>query len=336
MAGAGLLNPDLHSQLQAAARSEGFLEAAGVDISKAWTDYQEHFRKFEDWIGRGNAGEMHYLVRGQDRRRDPKLVFSEAQSVFCVLLPYRKLPAGQTDPSKGPRYARYLDGEDYHERVSAKLETALKKVAQQNPQVPLRWKVCVDTSAVLERSWAALSGLGWIGKNTLLIHPKHGSYTFIGVVLLNQELGQSPRSLPDYCGNCSRCLHSCPTQALEQSRSLNSRKCISYWTLEKRGELTLSDEDQAAMGTWVAGCDLCQEACPFNTKPVRASLEGAVQSLSGAITTDSWEALMLEDENQYRDRVAQSALSRVKPEMFKRNLMIARKNAPQTKNFGDE
>ncbi|NDD91375.1 tRNA epoxyqueuosine(34) reductase QueG [bacterium] len=336
MAGAGLLNPELHSQLQAAALGEGFVEAAGVDISKAWIEYQDHLRRYDDWIDRGNAAEMHYLVRGRERRRDPRLVFPEAHSVFCVLLPYRKLPAGQTDPKKGPRYARYLDGEDYHDRISARLEAALEKVARQNPHLPLRWKVCVDTSAVLERSWAALSGLGWIGKNTLLIHPKHGSYTFIGVVLLNQELGQSPRSLPDYCGNCSRCLQSCPTQALEESRSLNSRKCISYWTLEKRGELALSDADKSAIGTWVAGCDLCQEACPFNTKPVRASLEGGSQPLTGAIATDSWEALLVEDENQYRERVARSALSRVKPEMFKRNLMIARENAKQIKKCDDE
>jgi epoxyqueuosine reductase len=330
MAGAEILKPTLLEQLQRAALDEGFIEAGGVDLDRAWPIYQDHVRQYDEWLARGNAGDMHYLVRGRDRRADPKLVFSEAQSVFVALLPYRKTPAGQIDPSKGPRYARYLDGADYHDRVADRLERAVAKIAASNPQVGLRWKTCVDTSAVLERTWAALSGLGWIGKNTLLIHPKHGSYTFIGIVLLNASLDARPQLLPDFCGNCTRCLASCPTKAIEKPHSVDSRKCIAYWTLEKRGELDLSSEQKKAIGTWVAGCDLCQEACPFNTKSTRAAALNPLlgrEPEEGAIRSSTWEKLEKESEHDYRTRIRGSALSRVKPEMFRRNLGIARQNA---------
>src|SRR5690606_9214103 len=126
----------------------------------------------------------------------------------------------------------------------------------------LEWKVCVDTSAVLERSWAALSGLGWIGKNTLLIHPQYGSYLFLAEVLLSVRTGEGPKPLKDYCGNCTRCLSACPTGALEP-HWLKSQDCIAYLTLEKRGAWDKNEEFKRKMGTWVAGCDLCQEVCPF-------------------------------------------------------------------------
>ncbi len=336
MAGAGILTPSLLEQLRGAALDEGFIEAGGVDLESAWPIYQDHVRKYDEWLARGNAGEMHYLVRGRDRRADPKLVFPEAQSVFAALLPYRKAPAGKTNPAEGPRYARYLDGADYHERVADRLERAVAKVAAAHPEAGIRWKVCVDTSAVLERTWAALSGLGWIGKNTLLIHPKHGSYTFIGVVLLNASLDASPKLLPDYCGSCTRCLDSCPTKAIEKPHSVDSRKCIAYWTLEKRGELDLSSEQKKTMGTWIAGCDLCQEACPFNTKLAKAAaLDPTLdrEPEEGAIRFSTWEELEKESELDYRARIRGSALSRVKPEMFRRNLEIARRNSePPTEN----
>jgi epoxyqueuosine reductase len=330
MAGAGLLTPTLLEQLQHAAIDEGFIEAGGVDLELAWPIYREHVRKYDQWIASGHAGDMHYLVRGRDRRADPRLVFPETQSIFVALLPYRKSPAGQVDASKGPRYARYLDGADYHDRVADRLERAVTRVSRENPEANLRWKICVDTSAVLERTWAALSGLGWIGKNTLLIHPKHGSYTFIGAVLLSTPLGAGPRLLPDYCGHCSRCLDACPTKAIVEPRSVDSRKCIAYWTLEKRGDLDLPPDQKRAIGTWVAGCDLCQEACPFNLKPARAADANPLldrEPSEGAIESSTWQALDHETESEYRTRIRGSALSRVKPEMFRRNLEIARNNA---------
>jgi epoxyqueuosine reductase len=267
---------------------------------------------------------MHYLTRGRDRRADPRLVMPTAQSIFTVMLPYRKTPAGSTDPSRGPRYARYLHGRDYHLDMTERLERVAIR-ARQETGAPLEFKACVDTSAVLERSWAALAGLGWIGKNTLLIHPKLGSYFFLGSLLLSEPLGRGPSPLPDYCGSCTRCLHACPTRALPAPRELDSNRCISYWTLEKRGDLTLNAADQKAMGTWIAGCDLCQEVCPFNLKAARA--ETSPPPDPGAIGLDDWESLTMEAEADYRVRVRESSLNRVKPAQFARNLTIARANS---------
>ena len=330
MAGAGLLKSSLYDQLQKAALKEGFIEAGGVDLESAWPAYSEHVQKYDEWIARGNAGEMHYLARGRDRRANPRLVFPETQAVFTVLLPYRKLPVGHLDPSQGIRYARYLDGDDYHDRLAVKLEQVLRAVSAENPTFEMKWKVCVDTSAVLERTWAALSGLGWIGKNTLLIHPKHGSYTFIGVALLNTPLHQKVQLLPDYCGHCSRCITSCPTQAIESPRSVNSRKCIAYWTLEKRGDLALEISEKKRLGNWVAGCDLCQEACPFNLKPTREEEQkNTTEKITevGAVRVSDWNSILSETDDDYRKRVKNSALSRVKPEMFRRNVKIAHENS---------
>ena len=231
---------------------------------------------------------------------------------------------------QGPRYARYISGRDYHEEITERLERVMRTVAERSGLgQALRWKACVDTSAVLERSWAALAGLGWIGKNTLLIHPKLGSYLFLAEVLINQETGMGPSPLPDYCGGCTRCLTACPTRAITEPHWVDSRLCISYWTLEKRGALEIDDQSKRAMGGWIAGCDLCQEACPFNTKPVKEELSMSKQTPEGTSAEHlrEWQALLREDVTSYKTRVEPSALSRIKPAQFSRNLAITLANA---------
>lgn len=322
MAGAGLL-----SALRSSALEQGFYEASGVDWAKARDTYLLHAARYEQWIQRGFAGEMQYLVRGLDRRKNPELVFPELKSIFCVLLPYRQSPLGHTDPSQGPRYARYLDGPDYHDRISTQLTVVLEKIKTTPEFASLKWKVCVDTSAVLERTWGALTGLGWIGKNTLLIHPKWGSRFFIGVAFLNQELNQGVQELADYCGHCTRCLTGCPTQAFQEPHLLDSRECISYWTLEKRGELSLTPEKKRAIGTWVAGCDVCQDVCPFNIKPAKTLADPAFSGPNRNSYQLSWEELLTESDDSYQKRTQGSALERVKPEMRVRNLNIAFQNS---------
>lgn len=279
-------------------------------------------RHYDEWIGSGYAGAMSYLVRGRDRRADPKLVFPPAQSILCVAMPYSSKPAGQIDPAKGPRYARYLRSSDYHQDLAERLQRVMEDVAS-NWSAPIQWKVCVDTSAVLERAWAALAGLGWIGKNTMLIHPQHGSYLFLAEVLISEKTGRGPRPLPNYCGQCVRCLEACPTQAFSAPRVLDANQCISYLTLEKRGEFGVSEEHRKKMGTWVAGCDLCQEVCPFNTKVSKYPMTSDDQ----AISLSFWRELLQEGEDQYRLRVQKSSLSRVKPAQFSRNLAQALSNA---------
>lgn len=317
----------LHEVLVEAALAEGFSGAAGIDLASVMSEgtgeFSRHLGRYDAWLADGRHGAMEYLVRGRDRRADPRVVFPGAESIFCVLLPYPVGPAGSTHPSGGVRYARYLQGPDYHQNLAERLERVMQIASAQ--ETSLKWKVCVDTSAVLERSWAALAGLGWIGKNTMLIHPQHGSYSFIGTVLMDQKVGLGPRPLPDYCGSCDRCLRACPTQAFLQPRTLDSRRCISYLTLEKRGEWEMPVGDRAAVGSWVAGCDICQEVCPFNWKRVKNS---TVEKVEINVTQRrDWAELLRETSEEYRARVAGSAMTRIKYPEFRRNLARALTNA---------
>jgi epoxyqueuosine reductase len=298
--------------------AEGFVAAGAVDIDPALPHFGEHVERLDRWLGQEFHGSMEWIRRGRDRRADPRLVFPEAESVFAVLLPYTSQPIGEMDPARGVRYARYLAGDDYHADVAGRLERVLNQ-AKATLISDLRWKVCVDTSAVLERSWAYLAGLGWIGKNTLLIHPKWGSYTFIGVAFLNRKVGRGPKPVANWCGSCDRCLKSCPTQAFPQPGILNSNRCISAMTLEFRGE-QLPSEPELSTQNWVAGCDICQEVCPFNRK------RGLLEADKPLHFTHPTTFTLLEEETpeQYKARIKNSALSRVKPDQFKRNLKAAR------------
>ncbi len=320
---------ELNQILNEEARSADFATFGAVDIRLANEEFQKHVDSFSRWLEAGMAGSMSYLARGKERRADPRRVFSGAKSVFCVGVPYDPRPLGAEDPARGPRFARYLRGRDYHSEVADRLERLMTAVnmrwvesAQSPVRAPLGWKVCVDTSAVLERAWACLAGLGWIGKNTLLIHPKLGSYLFLGLVLLDHETGQAPQIVPDSCGHCQCCLQACPGKALKRGTTLDSRLCVSYWTLEYRGELVT--EQMHSFGTWIAGCDVCQEACPFNIRISRAAVARDSRDLCPTLT---WEALLEESPDEYRERVRDCALDRVKPEQFSRNLAIALGNA---------
>jgi epoxyqueuosine reductase len=320
-------------RLTSTALKHEFPVSGALDLESVLTpdgEFSEHLKRFDSWIAQDFDGEMSYLKRGRERRANPRLLLAEAKSIFCVAIPYERQAPGSTE---GPRYARYLRGRDYHEVLAERLEKMMTEVALHDPG--LKWKVCVDTSALLERSWAALAGLGWIGKNTTLIHPRLGSYLFLGEVLINREVGKGPAPLPNYCGQCTRCLTACPTQAFVEAGSLDSRRCISYWTLEKRGTLELTNKERVAMGTWVAGCDICQETCPFNMKPAREKVAGIDPAVPYNLQSDStqlreWSQLLSETPEQYKERVKNSSLNRVKPEQFSRNLAIAFLNAAQS------
>jgi epoxyqueuosine reductase len=296
------------SRLAPAFLAQGFGAAGAVDFELARPLYEEHARRYQDWVSAKKHGSMEYLQRGLPRRLDPTLVFPELKSVIAVLLPYTPHPI----QANGLQYARYLNGRDYHETIQQKLESAMRNlIAEQTVSKDFRYKICVDTSAVLERTWAMFCGLGWIGKNTLLIHPQLGSYVFLGVVFTNAEFGLSPELLKDYCGSCTRCLEVCPTKALAP-HDLDARTCISYLTLEKRGAW---DSPLPTKG-FLAGCDLCQEVCPYNTK---AGKNIPPEKISPHLEFDI-EKLLAETEAEYKLRVKGTALSRVKYADFKRNL----------------
>lgn len=296
------------SQLTPFFQAEGFPLSGAVDYESALPLYQEHANRYQAWIEAGKQGAMEYLRRGLERKKDPRLVFPNLKSVIAVAMPYGAHAVGD----ESARYARYLNGPDYHDVMKDSLARVFAKLkdARELPE-DFDFKICVDTSAVLERTWAVLCGLGWIGKNTLLIHPQFGSYLFLGVIFTNANFGETPKLLKDYCGSCTRCLSACPTQALS-SHDLDSRRCISYLTLEKRGEW---DEAFPTRG-FLAGCDLCQDVCPYNTKALRYTEPSEI--LPHLVT--NVEALEKETEVEYQARVKGTALSRVKYADFRRNL----------------
>lgn len=302
---------------------EGFLLSSAIDIDLAEAAFQPHYQKYLNWIDSGFHAQMSYLERGLEKRRNPRSLFPDAKSVFCVVYPYSAKKYGASDYSIGPQFARYIRGSDYHKNISSRLEEIMFRL--QKTHAELKWKVCVDTSAILERSWAALCGLGWIGKNTLLIHPKFGSYFFIGIILTNVETHLGPNILPSYCGNCARCLEGCPTQALSLEHGLKSNKCISYLTIEHRGALPQKEVNEEKIGTWIAGCDICQEVCPFNIKLQKKS---EIQNLNNEDQIPkTWDELNTLDENSYKEIIKNSALSRIKWLDFKRNLDQSFKNS---------
>jgi epoxyqueuosine reductase len=283
------------------------LELTFQDPKKTW---DQHLARFNHWISAGHHGEMGYLERGAERRGDPRYLMPQARSILCVGVPYDR-----AEPeSMGPKYARYLSDPDYHDRLRSQLEQVFDSANLRWTSLghsPIAFKVCVDTSAVLERTWGYLAGLGWIGKNSLLIHPKLGSYFFLGEVLYSDACQIAPQPMPSLCGHCSACIQGCPTQAFEADGALNSRRCISYLTLEKRGPTEFDPHG------WIAGCDVCQEVCPFNRKPARGAQAGDRSHLLSDVI-----ALLRESPQEYRARIQHSALSRIKPENFERNLAL--------------
>lgn len=278
----------------------------------------EHGTAFEAWLDAGYAGTMDYLARGRADRLDPQRLLPGARSVVAVALSYGD--GRDDDPSWSP-VARYARGRDYHEVMRPRLETLasfLREAAGRGTTT----RMAVDTSAVLERDLAARAGLGWIGKNTNLLAPGLGSYFLIGVVLTTAALEPDVR-VADRCGTCTACLAACPTRAFVAPYVLDARRCISYLTIEHRGEI--AEELGGALHGWVFGCDVCQEACPWNRKASTAR----DPDLAPARPFGEIEPLLALDEAAFRERFRGSGIRRAKRGGLLRNaaLVLAQRRA---------
>jgi epoxyqueuosine reductase len=274
----------------------------------------EHGPALRRWIENGYAGTMAYLERRLGERLDPERVLPGAASVVCVALNYYQ---GEATESSWTGVARYARGSDYHDVMAPRLDRLAAYLTEAGGA---RCRGYVDTGPVLERDLAARAGLGWIGKNTMLLDPALGSWFFIGVLLTTACLDHdSP--LPDRCGSCHACLDACPTQAFVAPYVLDARRCISYLTIEHRGAI---DADlQAEMGQWQFGCDVCQSVCPWNRK-APATREPAFLPASPYPGADAVAAMT---DEEFRRRFAGTALLRPKAAGMRRNAAIARANA---------
>jgi len=270
-----------------------------------------HVDAFERWLDAGYAGGMGYLARTRAERADPGRLLSGARSVVAVALNYA--PGGQAPDDWRP-VARYAWGRDYHDVMRPKLK-ALAAFIDETAGPGVRSRAAVDTSAVLERDLAARAGLGWIGKNTNLLSPELGSYFFIGTVLTTVGL-EPDAPQPDRCGTCTACLDACPTQAFVAPNVLDARRCISYLTIEHRGDVPSDLAER--LGGWVFGCDVCQDVCPWNRK-APPSREPA---LAPAAPLGPLSALLHLDEAGFRARFRGSAIWRGKRRGLVRNVAL--------------
>ena len=236
-------------------------------IGIARLDRNAHADELDRWLADGHAGTMTYLHRQAEKRKDPRQILPGARSAVVTLTNYFH---GSTDPgTTSGLVAQYAWSSDYHDVLGERLEQLATAIRELVPGA--RTRCYVDAGPVPERELAQLAGLGWIGKNMMLIHPEIGSFTFIGVVLTDAGLEPDLPFEADRCGTCRRCLDACPTQAFAGPRDLDARACISYLTIEHRDEFTATEAAQ--VGDWLFGCDVCQDVCPWNVSFARATLD---------------------------------------------------------------
>ncbi len=233
-----------------------------------------HLGVFERWLAEGRQGEMAYLAteRARQRRADPRLILPECRSILVLGARYAapQEVGAQGEAALTGRVAAYAWGDDYHDVLPERLRALVAFIeAQVGRPVPNRWYT--DTGPLLERELAQRAGLGWIGKNTCLIHPRHGSYFLLAEILLGLDLPPDAPFASDHCGTCTRCIDACPTACILPDRTLDARRCISYLTIEQKG--AIPEDLRPMLGEWVFGCDICQQVCPWNGRFARS--EGA-------------------------------------------------------------
>ncbi len=310
------------------ARALGF-DLCGVTPASA--EHLAELRRLPEWLDRGYAGEMRYLE--DPRRSDPRRVLDGARSVIVVAINYNTPHEPLSHPSAVAGGAatrgwisRYAWGDDYHDVLREKLNALIAEMRAQISE-PFEARAYVDTGPIIERVAAKYAGLGWLGKNTCLIHPQLGSWLFLGVILttlaLDPTLAPGEPPPPDFCGTCTRCLDACPTQAFPQPYVLDARRCISYLTIELRGEIP--EEFRAHVGDAVIGCDICQDVCPWNRKAPVAAL--AAFEPRERLLAPGLEWLASISQEEFSAVFRKSAIKRAKWRGIIRNACVALGNS---------
>jgi epoxyqueuosine reductase len=308
------LTYDLKQSIQAKARQLGFV-LAGVTTP----DPPPHYSTFENWLAQGRHGTMNYLAeeRSRARRLDPRTILPECKSILVLATPYS--PSGENGIEDKGQVAAYARGEDYHDVLPARMKELVQFIEEQaGGPVGNRWYT--DTGPILERDLAQRAGLGWIGKNTCLIHPKRGSYFLLSEILLDLALEPDAPFITDHCGTCTRCIEACPTDCILPDRTLDARRCISYLTIELKEGIPLDLREK--MGNWIYGCDVCQRVCPWNRFTEEGDpafgLENPVPSLTDELVLSPRE---------FNQRFKRSPVKRAKRRGYLRNVAVALGNS---------
>lgn len=273
---------------------------------------EEEAPRLEEWLNRNYNGEMAYLANHFDKRLDPTQLVPGAKTVVSLL--YNYYPEKQQSNPEAPKLAKYAYGEDYHFVLKRKLKELLYFIQEEIGEIDGR--VFVDSAPVMERKWAQEAGLGWQGKNTLLLNKKKGSFFFLAELIVDLELLYDEPIKTDHCGTCTRCIDACPTEAIVGPNLLDASKCISYLTIELKD--SIPSEFKGQMENWAFGCDICQDVCPWNrfSKPHQESAFMAKENLL------EWEKRDWYDmtEEVFRRVFKKSAVKRTKFNGLQRNL----------------
>lgn len=325
----------LTAEIKVRAAELGF-DLVGV-APAAPSEYRDYLRQ---WLDEGRAGSMAWMQSRFGERTDPATYLPGARSVVCVALNYyvdlepepvakrEEADASQGHPGhpsseagqpRRGRIARYVLGDDYHEIIKSRLHALADWMRQAAPSAQTR--TCVDTAPLMEKELAARAGVGWVGKNTCLIHPRVGSWLLLGEIVTTIEL-PTDEPATDHCGTCTRCLDACPTGALVAPYQLDARRCISYLTIEHHGEIEPALREK--VGDWLYGCDICQDVCPHNRRPP-STTDPALQPRFPSGSLDVDEVLGWTEE-EYRARLRKSAMKRVKLPVLQRNARIVADN----------
>jgi epoxyqueuosine reductase len=300
----------LAAELKARASELGFVACGITDPGPP-----PHADRLDAWLARGYAGTMRYLHRQARRRKDPRLTVPGSLAVVVLLENYY-WPDGPED-LEAPRVAKYARGQDYHRVTLRRLEVLAEFLFERGASVARSY---VDAGPVPERELAQRAGLGWIGKNTMLIRPGAGSFCFIGSIFTDLPLPPDPPFTADHCGTCTRCLDACPTGAFVEPRVLDATRCISYLTIEQRGPV--SDEYAGRLEGFAFGCDICNDVCPWNQRFARPTSVAELRprhSLAGADEA-FFESM---DDEEFQRRYGASAFERAGLEGMRRNVRAA-------------
>jgi epoxyqueuosine reductase len=303
-------------QVKDHARSLGF-DLCGI----APVDEFPELAFLDEWLDRGYAGEMAWMARTADRRRDARAVMPQAESVIVTATLYNTdRPYSVDRPPGVARISRYAWGDDYHDVLKPRLDGLVAWMRAASPQ-PFDALTYVDTGPVQERVYAQYAGLGWIGKNTCLINAELGSWLFLGVVITSLKLEPDTQGL-EQCGTCTRCLEACPTGALVEPGVLDSTRCVSYLTIELRSPIP--EPLRPALGAHVYGCDICQDVCPYN-RPAPVSTDPHWQPRPG-LDAPRLEELSQRSDDELRRSIKGSAMTRAKVAGLRRNVAVAMDN----------
>ena len=289
-----------------------FAEEIGFDLCRiARCVTPPHAEEFRAWLADGQAGDMAWLERNQDRRTDPQQVLPGAQSVIVLAMNYYQGERQSLDPYK---VARYAWGDDYHDLIEGKLRHLDAWLIERGG----RQRCYVDTGPILERDFAALAGVGWHGKSTMLVHPKLGTWFFLAEILTTLEI-EPDAPMADHCGKCTRCITACPTGAITAPQKLDARRCVSYLTIENKGPIP--DEFRVAMGDRIYGCDDCLTACPWN----RFAKTSQESSFAAREFVHGWtlRRFLSLDDDGFRQLFRKSPIKRIKRRGFLRNVCVA-------------